>query len=277
MEIEKQRNQLSVPARWAALIGGGAAVWWGLKRRSWKRSAVALAGANYAVMGMTGRESLFRYLGFRVPGSRELSYGQGIKIRHSVTIGRSPRELYRYWKNFENLPRFMQHVESVRMIDDRHSHWTVKAPAGSNVEWDAEIVVDREDEIIGWRSTSGSVKHAGSVRFEKAPGNRGTYLRVQLQYNPPGGRLASLIARAFNQNPDQQIKADLWRFKQLMEAGEIPTTEGQPSGRAESARSRDFEERPRREQIRRTEVVETASEESFPASDAPSWTAGGGH
>jgi uncharacterized membrane protein len=274
MEIEKQRNQVGGAMRWLSLVGGGAAVFYGVRRRSLFGSAVALAGANYAVRGATGQSDLLGYMGLRT--GKGAPYGKGVKIRRSVTINKTPEELYRFWKNFQNLPHFMKHLESVRVLDDRRSHWVVRAPAGRTVEWDAEIVADRENELIGWRSTGGTVDHAGSVRFERAPGNRGTVVRVQLQYNPPAGRIGATVAKLFGEEPDQQIREDLARLKQLMEAGEILTTEGQPSGRVEATRGRVFEERPRHETIRRMEPVETASEESFPASDAPSWTAGGG-
>jgi uncharacterized membrane protein len=273
MEIEKQRNRVSGPMRWACLAGGATAIFWGIKRRSWLGTAAALAGANFAVRGLTGEGDLLESLGFAWPGSDSLAYGHGIKVRRSVTIAKSPEELYHYWRNLANLPGFMRHLESVRVLDNRRSHWVAQAPAGRTIEWDAEIVADREGELIGWRSTGGMVDHAGSVRFERAAGDRGTVVRVQLQYNPPGGKAAALLARAFGQNPDQQIHEDLRHFKELMEAGEVPVTEGQPSGRAEDRRRRLFREQPPKPG---REAVEVASEESFPASDAPSWTAGGG-
>ncbi|MGE5648474.1 MAG: SRPBCC family protein [Acidobacteriota bacterium] len=275
MEVEKQRNQIGGATRWLSLVGGSAAVWYGLRRKSLFGSAVALAGTNYVVRGISGQGDLLEYLG--LTGRRgAVPYGQGIKIRRSATVNKPREELYRFWKDFENFPRFMKHVESVRVIDDRRSHWVVKGPAGQTVEWDAEIVANRENEMIGWRSTGGTVDHAGSVRFEPAPGGRGTVVRVQLQYKPPAGRIGASIARLLGKAPDQQIAEDLHRFKQLVETGEILTTDGQPSGRAGEPLRLRFEEAPQREATARRGPVEIASEESFPASDAPSWTAGGG-
>lgn len=275
MEIEKQRNQVSGPARWASILGGSAAVYWGVKRRSWFGYGVALAGGTLAARGVSGQVDLLEALGVKRAGS--LPYGQGIKIRRSVTIDRPVEELYRFWRSLENLPTFMKHLESVLVIDATHSHWVAKGPAGRRIEWDAEIVADRPGEIIGWRSTAGDVDHAGSVRFEPATSGRGTVVRVQLQYNPPLGRLAATVAKLFGEEPEQQIREDLSRLKGLLEAGEIATTEGQPSGRARRGRrARPAGAHPIEAAPGVLETVEEASVESFPASDAPSWTAGGG-
>ncbi len=260
MQIEKQRTRISSPERLFYLAAGTTAIWWGLKRRSWFGAALALAGAQTMMRGLSGLHN--------EAGTRGLPYGRGMKIRRSVTIARSPEDLYHFWRNFGNLPRFMRHLESVRIIDPLHSHWSAKAPAGRSLEWDAEIIADRTGELIGWRSL-GTVDHAGSVRFERAPGDRGSVVRIQLQYNPPGGHLAALLARAFGENPDQQVREDLHRFKALMEAGEVVTVEGQPSGRAEDIRRSIFAGH-----AASGGPVDLASEASFPASDAPPWTGG---
>jgi uncharacterized membrane protein len=147
---------------------------------------------------------------------------QGIHLKQAVTIKRPRSEVYGFWHNFENLPRFMAHLESVKIIDDRRSHWKAKAPAGSTVEWDAEIVEDRPNEMIVWRSLpDAGVPNSGSVHFRDAPGNRGTEVLVELRYQPPGGKLSSLLAKLFGEEPEQQVKGDLRRFKQVMETGEI--------------------------------------------------------
>ncbi len=273
MEIEKQRDKIAGADRWLSLLGGSAAVVYGLKRRSLFGSALALVGADFALRGIAGNRDVLQFLGLRPFFDGSLPYGRGIKMRRSVTIARPLEELYRYWHNFENLPRFMQHVKSVRVLDHRRSHWVVTAPGGKTVHWDAEIIADRAPELIGWRARGGGIDHAGSVRFEPAPGNRGTIIRVQLQYNPAGGHITSAVARLFGEEPDQQIHDDLRRFKQLMEVGEIVTNEGQPSGRAAEARGAITAER-REEEMARVEPVEEASMESFPASDAPSWASG---
>ncbi len=146
----------------------------------------------------------------------------GVHVRRSITVNRSPQEIYAFWRNFENLPRFMAHLESVRVIDDRRSHWMARAPAGAKVEWDAEIVEDRPNELIAWRSlSSADVPNEGSVRFVPAPGGRGTEIHVELRYKPPGGKVGALAAKLFAEEPGKQVAGDLRRFKQVMELGEV--------------------------------------------------------
>jgi uncharacterized membrane protein len=126
----------------------------------------------------------------------------------------------------------MQHLESVRNLDDKRSHWVAKAPAGRTVEWDAEITDDRPNEALDWRSLPGAdVDNSGTVRFESAPGGRGTMVRVRMRYNPPGGALGALLAKVVMEEPNVQVQEDLRRFKRVMETGDVPTTEGQPAGR----------------------------------------------
>lgn len=158
-----------------------------------------------------------------------------IRVRKSITINRPAEELYGFWRDFQNLVRFMKHVESVQVTGDKRSHWVAKGPAGKRVEWDAETIEERPNELIAWRSIEGStVENSGSVRFEPATGGRGTVVRVELEYYPPAGLLGATVAKLLGEEPKGQLEEDLRRFKQLMEAGEIITTEGQPAGRAKS-------------------------------------------
>lgn len=167
-----------------------------------------------------------------------------VRVEQVVTINRSIDEVYGYWRDFANFPRFMRHVESVEVLDGTRSRWTAKGPAGRSVQWNAEIVQDRDGEWIAWRSLPGSrIENSGSVRFAPAPGARGTEVRVQLEYRPPAGRIGRLVAMVFGEEPEQQIREDLRRFKQLMETGEIPLSDGpglwraaQPAKRAEQIR-----------------------------------------
>ena len=146
----------------------------------------------------------------------------GVHVEQAVTINRPRTEVYGFWHNFENLPRFMAHLESVTVLGERQSRWKARAPAGMTVEWEAETVEDRPNELIAWRSLPNStVPNSGVVRFRDAPGNRGTEVLVELRYQPPGGKLAALLAKLFGEEPEQQVKGDLRRFKQVMETGEI--------------------------------------------------------
>ena len=230
--------------RWVSAVGGGALALYGLPRGSLGGIALALVGAALVQRGYSGHCGLYEAIGYSGSGDASLRNSEnvsvpaerGIKVEKSVTINRPTGELYSYWRNFENLPRFMNHLESVRQMSGDRSHWVAKAPAGTTVEWDAEIYNEKENELIAWRTLEGSqVSSAGSVRFEKAPGGRGTTVRVSLKYDPPGGKLGALVARLFGENPEQQIDEDLGRFKQLMETGEVSTTAGQPTGRGASA------------------------------------------
>lgn len=153
-------------------------------------------------------------------------------IEASVNVQRPAQELYSFWRNFENLPRFMRHVESVRDTGNGRSHWIAKSPVGSRIEWDAEIVDDRQGQSLSWRSLPGSQVHnTGSVLFETLPNDRGTVVRATFDFAPPGGAAGRLAAKALGPITSQQVHEDLRRFKNLMEAGEIPTTDGQPEGK----------------------------------------------
>ena len=145
-----------------------------------------------------------------------------IRTHRSITIGKPVSDVYAFWHDFENLPRFMRHLESVTVTGNGRSHWIAKAPAGESVEWDAETTDDRPNELIAWRSLEGSdVFNAGTVRFMAAPGGRGTEVRVTLEYRPPFGKLGSKMAMLFREEPGQQVYDDLRYFKQVMELGEI--------------------------------------------------------
>jgi uncharacterized membrane protein len=145
-----------------------------------------------------------------------------IRVNRSVVMNRSAKDLYQFWRNFENLPQFMQHLESVEIIDERRSRWVAKAPAGTTVQWEAEIVEDEPSELIAWRSVKNSdVENSGFVLFEEAPAGRGTFVSVALEYRPPGGVVGAAIAKLFGEEPSQQLATDLRRFKQLIETGEV--------------------------------------------------------
>jgi uncharacterized membrane protein len=197
---------------------------------------------------------------------RSLNNPRGVKVKRSITIEKTPEELYRYWRNVQNLPSFVDHIESVNVVDDKLSHWTFSAPGGIHLEWYAEITVDRENEMIGWRTVGSSMlETAGYIRFDRATGGRGTVVRVALQYKQPTGKIGNAIATALGERPKGQVEEALRKFKQLMETGEIAVA----CGKCDEVRlvPREVDNLPHS-----TEPVQAASEDSFPASDSPAWT-----
>ncbi len=196
-----------------------------------------LLAAMGAVLGVTVLDVLCaRELGQQNGAgraARRTKADRMVRVERVITVNKPVHEVYQFWRNFENLPRFMRHLKSVERLDGNRSRWRAKGPAGMTFEWDAEILQDRQDEWIAWRSVEGSdVENSGSVRFNPAPGARGTELRVQLQYEPPAGAIGRTLAKLFGEDPDQQIHEDLHRFKQLMETGEIAVSDGPSLWRA---------------------------------------------
>jgi uncharacterized membrane protein len=222
--LERVRSSLEqnveMPERIGSIVAGSALALYGLSRRSLGGALLALIGGSLLYRGSTGYCALYRQLGINsrqmndevgVPGDK------GIKVERTVQIARPPQEIYRFWRNLENLPRFFEHVESVTPIDNLRSHWLVKGPAGTRVEWTAQILTDREGELISWESLPGAeVQNAGSVRFEPAA-DGGTNVKVALQYYPPAGVIGAAVAKLFGESPDQQLDDDLGRLKQLIE------------------------------------------------------------
>lgn len=226
--------------RWASAAIGAGLLLAGLARRDRGGAMAAVAGGALLVRGASGHCPVNSAIGRNSAhaNTREALGGErGIHVKESITIGKPVDELYRFWRNLENLPRFMEHLESVRVTGQDRSHWIAKAPAGRRVEWDAEIINEVENQVIGWRSLPGStVASAGSVNFDDAGEDRGTRLTVHLQYDPPAGKLGAWVAKMFGEEPSQQVREDLRRLKRLLEAGEVPTIEGQSSGRARDRR-----------------------------------------
>jgi uncharacterized membrane protein len=226
--------------RWASAIGGAALTAFGIKQlkdRSPSGAALTAAGSALMYRGATGYCPVYAAAGISTADDTEgtraaLAGSRGQHVDEVVTINAPADQLFRFWRNFEQLPRFMDHLVSVRQIDERRSHWVAKAPGRRTVEWDAEIINEIPGELIAWRTLGGAeVVSAGSVRFMLAPGGRGTEVQVRLQYDPPAGRIGATVAWLLGQEPSQVIREDLRRFKQLMEAGEVPTTKGQPRGK----------------------------------------------
>jgi uncharacterized membrane protein len=225
-----------------------------------KRGRVAFATAN--VLAVTALDLI---------AAKQLSTNgsQGIHAKASCIVNRPPQEVYSFWRNFENLSRFMKHLESVHEHGEGRSHWVAKGPAGSTVEWDATIIADVPGEVITWRSLEGSdVDHAGAVRFEEAPGGRGTIVKVNFQYNPPAGVIGAAVAKLFGEEPEQQLNDDLRRFKQVLEVGEVVISDATLLGTGY------FEQRPARpaeidelEQAEAMEALPSQTETNYDSGD----------
>ena len=240
--LADRRTNVGGTERWISAAAGAGLLFAGLARRDRAGALAALAGGALLFRGASGYCPVNASVGRNsaADDTRIVLGGRGgVHVRHSVTIGRPVAELFAFWRNVENLPRFMEHLESVRRTGPDRSHWVAKAPAGMRVEWDAEIVNEVENQVIGWRSLPGSdVTSAGSVNFDDAGPERGTRITIHLQYEPPAGKIGALFAKLFGEEPSQQIREDLRRLKRLMESGEVPTTDGQPSGREREKRRR---------------------------------------
>jgi uncharacterized membrane protein len=226
--------------RWASALGGAALTAYGIKHlkdRSPAGAALAAAGSALIYRGATGHCPVYSAAGISTANGRDetsaaLSGARGANVEEVVTINESPDVLYAFWRQLELLPRFMDHLVSVSQLDARRSRWVAKAPAGRTVQWEAEIINEITGELIAWRTVEGAdVVSAGSVRFTPAPGGRGTEVRVRLQYDPPAGKIGATVAWLLGHDPAATIREDLRRFKQLMEAGEVPTIDGQPRGK----------------------------------------------
>lgn len=215
--------------RWISAAAGGALVYYGLRkyagvrRRSLSGGLMALGGGNLLLRGALGKSLIYKALGVSTAARGGLGGAKGaVKAEKSVTVHRSADEIYRFWRNFENLPRIMEHLKDVRSIDDRRSHWVAKGPAGMEAEWDAEITEDYEGRRIAWRSLEGSeVGTRGFVAFEPAPDGRGTEVRVSMEYDAPGGKAGAALAKLFGEEPGQKIEEDLRKFKRMLETGEF--------------------------------------------------------
>ncbi len=214
-ESRASDSRMESIAPWAAILGGGALAAYGLSRKSLSGAALAAVGTYGAIAG----------------ARRGSASATVIHVQKTFTIDRPAEELYNYWHNFENLPRFMKHLKSVS-TSGRYSHWVANGPMGVPVEWDAESLDEKPGEYLVWRSLPGSaINNRGSVEFRPATNGSGTEVTVAITYRNPGGKLGAVFAKLFGREPEQTIREDLRRFKALIEAGEIPTVVGQPAGR----------------------------------------------
>jgi uncharacterized membrane protein len=281
LQARKPNTNVNEVERWLSLVGGSGLVAFGLARRNSAGFGLAALGGSLLWRGATGHCPMYETLGVNTAargyakgtGSRAgVPYELGIRVDHDIRVEKPIEEVYGFWRDLTNLPRFMNHLDCVKVIDNRVSHWQAKAPLGMSVEWDAEIVNDIPEKVIGWRSLEGSqVDTGGSVRFENDHNGTGTVVKVSMQYNPPAGQLGEWIASLFGDSPRQTVAEDLQRFKELMETGNIHTKAKKssklrkgllPNAKYSGASGKVWER----------DAVTSSSEESFPASDPPSWT-----
>ena len=231
VNIDKKERALS-------LAGGAALLLYGATRKSVGGILPALLGGALLYRGASGHCYVREMTEakdengaqLQTPDAKPQAPGHGgVLVNKVVTISKTPEELYTFWRDFKNLSQIMDHLESVEVLSETRSRWTAKAPAGQSVSWEADIIRDEPNQLIAWRSVKGSsIDNSGSVRFSPSTGERGTQVKIALEYQPPGGTLGILIAKLFGEEPNQQVESDLLRFKQLMETGELTT-----NGRAE--------------------------------------------
>ncbi len=221
--LERAKAGVVLTKRLAGVAGGAFLVARGLRSKSLRGAAMALVGTDLVYQNVRGEGHLYdAVLGWFDGSPRGLPYGRGVKVKESIVVRKPANELYRIWRDFETLPVFMPHLESVEAIDDKRSHWILKAPADSAIEWDAEVIADRKGELIGWRSANGGVvAHAGSVRFEELADGLSTRVVVALQYNPVGGEGGVAAARLLGSDPKRRIREDLRRFREFSESVDL--------------------------------------------------------
>jgi uncharacterized membrane protein len=221
-------------ARWDrafSIVGGGLVAGSGIAK-GWNGLPRALFGAALIERGLSGHSLLYEVFGVRTAplgqgaATTSVPYELGLRVDRSITINLPRPEVFRFFRNLPNFSRFLRHVRSVTETANGRSHWVVYGPASRVFEWDASLHNYRENELIAWRTLPGSdVDHAGSVLFRDAPGWRGTEIRIELQYNPPAGAVGALISALWGEEPEQQLEEDLRRLKQILEVGEVLSTE----------------------------------------------------
>jgi uncharacterized membrane protein len=218
---------VSLGERYLSIMSGLTLIWRGIKRRDLRGVWMMMTGGYMLMRGINGHCMLYQALKINRavetnPQAVSVPHQQGTHIESSVTVHRPVEEVYSFWRNFENLPRIMSHLEAVQVIDNKRSHWVVKAPVGAQVEWDAEIVNEVPNEVIGWRSLGNAeIANAGSVRFIPKEDGQSTQIKVSLEYVPPAGKVGEIIAMLLGEEPRVQLRDDLRNFKKAMESGEL--------------------------------------------------------
>ncbi|MBI1912743.1 MAG: DUF2892 domain-containing protein [Deltaproteobacteria bacterium] len=223
---EKRHVNVGRTERWLSVLGGAFLAVRGLSKKNLSGAALAAAGGYLVYRGQSGHCPVYEGLG--ITTSRAAT---GLEFEDTITLNRPVNEVYKFWRNLENLPDFMEHLEAVKQIDNKLSHWVARIPGNIKLEWDAEITDERENEFIGWRSLPDSdIRNEGIVMFRKAPGDRGTEVKLHFIYYPPLAGAGKGAIRLLDAITFRQIHDELRKFKQIMETGEIPTAEGRASG-----------------------------------------------
>ncbi|MDQ6663836.1 MAG: SRPBCC family protein [Acidobacteriota bacterium] len=217
--MTEARVNVSDPERWVSAAGGSALFIYGLRRRDPAGFLLAGLGAALFYRGASGHCQVREAIGH---GAKQLRHDPGqtfLSIHKAVTIDKQPHEAFDYWRNLANLPRFMDHLHSVTVNDDKHSHWIAKAPLGKTIAWDTEIIRETRGRFIEWRSVSGGeMESSGSVRFSKRQNGRGTKVHYSFRYEPPANSVGLIVSKLFGTNPAKQVQQELHKFKQVIEA-----------------------------------------------------------
>jgi len=222
--------------RWASGIGGGLLIVQGLRRGNFSGLALAILGGAFAYRGFTGHCQAYQALDINTAGKprsdQEEAIYSGVLVKHSCTINRTPTEIYEFLEKPENHQKYQEGVESVAKSADGHWHWAIKGPLGTTWRFDSERITEKPGHLIAWKSLpGGDIENAGSIRLTPAMDGRATEVTMEVSYQPPAGSVGVAMAKMLGHNPDAKVREDLRRLKQLLEAGEIATIEGQTSGR----------------------------------------------
>ncbi|GAC1377405.1 MAG: hypothetical protein NVS2B12_38450 [Ktedonobacteraceae bacterium] len=241
-ENSARRVNVGPVERWISGIGGGALSIYGIARQDWTGRGLAVLGAALVLRGASGHSIIYQRMQLNRPQEQQLSTnvatipgGRGIKVRRTVTINRHVADLYAFWHDVEKTPLYTPLVESVTRTGERTSHWVAKSLTGQMLEWNSELLEDRPDSLIAWHVHGKTLTgEAGKVSFKPAPAGRGTEVTLELDYyqNPALVTIGTITGKA----AEIQVMETLRRFKNLMEAQEVPTTKDQPSGRKHTGR-----------------------------------------
>ena len=226
--VDTSKKNVEGVERWASIGGGGFLALWGFRRGGPVGVAAGLLGAGLLARGVTQHCTVKAALSGSETEQRVArahGWSTAAIVTRAVTINKPKSELYAFWRDFSNLGHFMENIEKITVLDEKRSKWTVKAPLGGTMEWEAIVIEDEPNRRIAWEAAPGAdVQNAGWVEFADGPDDRGTEVRAFIAYEPPGGQTGRLAAKILRKEPAIQARRDLKRFKQLMETGEIATS-----------------------------------------------------